>query len=62
MEKIFALIKNGVVENTIVADEVFAAAIAAQYDFVIRVDELDPRPGIGWLYDGENFSQPVIEE
>lgn len=55
---IYALIKNGVVINCIVADETFAAHIRPQYDFVIRVDELDPQPGIGWLYDGDEFTAP----
>lgn len=58
---VFACVKNGIVENTIVADQNFADSIAAQYDFVIRVDNLNPQPGIGWTYIDGEFSPPVLE-
>jgi len=56
---IFALIKNGIVENTIVAELSFIGHIASQWDFIIRVDELEQRPGIGWAYDGVDFTAPI---
>jgi hypothetical protein len=45
----YAVIENGIVVNTIVADEGFAAGIGA-----VRSDEAQ----IGWLWDGEEFSAP----
>ncbi len=65
MEKVFACITNGVVENTIVADEAFVASYAngagARFDAFVRVDELAPRPGIGWAYADGEFTEPVIQ-
>lgn len=59
---IYALIKNGIIENTIVADANFISIIENNWDSCIRIDELDPMPGISWTYDGNNFSEPIIEE
>lgn len=59
---IYACILNGVVENTIVADPEFVERIASQWDHVIRIDQLDPQPGMGWLYDGEVFTNPFAPE
>lgn len=59
---IYALIKSGIVENTIIADEGFIAMIASEWDHCVRVDEMDPQPGIGWSYDGSVFTAPVIPE
>ncbi|MGH8073654.1 MAG: hypothetical protein ACREO4_06225 [Lysobacter sp.] len=50
METIFAVIDAGVVVNTVVADE---------WEGGVRIDHLDPRPGIGWSYDGTTFSPPA---
>lgn len=58
---IFACIKNGVVENAIVADQKFADFIAPNWDSVVRVDNLNPQPGKDWAYDGETFTEPVQE-
>lgn len=55
---IFALIKNGIIMNCIVADQGFIDLISSQWDYCIRIDEIDPRPGINWTYDGENFNPP----
>lgn len=52
METIFATIENGVVANVIVADE---------WPDGINVTDLTPRPGIGWLYDGQDFTPPAAE-
>lgn len=56
---VFCLIKDGVVVNAIVADQSFVDLIKSQYDFVIQTDDLDPQPGVNWLYDGEEFSPPA---
>lgn len=45
----FAIIDSGVVVNTIVADG---------WGGGIDITELSPRPGIGWLYDGQAFAPP----
>jgi len=58
---IYAIIKNGLVVNTIIADESFAAAIKNEYDFVIRVDQLDPQPGLTWTYVDGIFTAPIEE-
>jgi hypothetical protein len=52
---VYALVKAGVVVNTILADATFAASLTG-YDYVVRVDTLDPQPSIGWLYDGTTFT------
>lgn len=49
---VLALIKNGKIENTIVADsEAFGANFPDH--IVKRVDQLSPQPGIDWDYDAE---------
>lgn len=55
---IFALIKNGVVQNVIVADQTFIDNKVSGYDHKIRIDNLDPIPGIEWEYDGSVFTNP----
>lgn len=46
----YAIIENGVVDNVIVADA-WAGGIC--------IDTLDPKPGIGWAYNGTTFSPPA---
>lgn len=53
---IFALINNGVVVNTIVADQTFANLISNQYQYIIQITNEPGQPSIGWLYDGVHFS------
>lgn len=53
----WALINDGVVSNTIVIDGATAAAFRARgvwppEQVEVDITELDPRPGIGWAYDG----------
>jgi len=56
----YAQISDGVVENTIILDDVsLIPQFAAGFDYFVRIDELDPVPGIGWSYDGNNFSPPA---
>ncbi|EEY8688820.1 hypothetical protein DFZ21_07990 [Escherichia coli] len=53
-----ALITNGIVENTIICASVeLAEKLFPNYEFV---DIDDVTAGIGWSYDGENFTAPVI--
>lgn len=56
MERIFAIIENGKVENVIVASPEFIEKLEKQ---TIEVTEMENRPGPGWLYDGETFSNPT---
>lgn len=54
----FALIKNAVVENTIVCESEELAK-ELYHDFTIV--EIDGIPaGMGWTYNGETFAAPVI--
>ena len=49
----YALIKNGIVENTIVADNDFINSLPNANDYVEYTNA-----GIGWSYDGVNFIPP----
>jgi hypothetical protein len=55
----WALIRNGIVENLVAADADFVAKIAADWDFILDVSADVPQPGIGWGYDGANFTPPA---
>lgn len=64
---VFAQIKNGTVKNTIVVDDESVLSMVQvdlmtnePYDYVLRVCNLTPQPGIGWSYDGETFTSPPI--
>lgn len=57
---VYALIKDGKVENMIVADEAFISKIQAQWEHCVRVDNLDVQPSIGWDFDGSDFSDPAL--
>lgn len=55
----YALVKDGQVVNVIVVDDVgFLDVIRDDYDHIEPVDEHDPRPGMGWAYDGATFTAP----
>jgi hypothetical protein len=56
----FAVIKNGVVNNVIVADIKEVAELVTGLTCVEYTDE-NPA-GIGWTYDGVNFVAPVVIE
>ena len=56
----FAEIQDGVVTNVIVAD---TKEIAELVTGLTCVEYTDSNPaGIGWTYDGEKFTAPVITE
>jgi hypothetical protein len=48
MSRTFALIDGGVVTNVILAP--------ADYPSGIDITDIEPRPSIGWLYDGTAFT------
>lgn len=55
----YALIKNGVVESVIVADEEFVKALS-DYDYIISVDDFETPIGTGWSYINGVFTAPII--
>lgn len=60
---IWARIKDGIVTNCIVLDDLSLKDLFSEgYDYFIRVDELDPQPGIAWSYDGKVFNPPIQPE
>ena len=50
MEPICAFIENGTVANVIVAES---------WPGGVRIEHLNPVPGIGWAYDGQTFTPPA---
>jgi hypothetical protein len=60
----YALIKNSVVENTIVDnDGSFVGSIKKQYDQILQVNSDGfPTAGVGYTYNGAIFVAPVVEE
>lgn len=61
----YALIKNGVVENIIVADEAFVSTLTG-YDHIEALDTPEEQEvaGPGWLYDAGTgvFSEPPVPQ
>lgn len=62
---VFAQIKNGIIKNTIVLDDEsqielfnFDPLTNDPYDEILQINQLYPRPGIGWTYDGIIFIAP----
>ena len=51
----YALIKDGVVQNIIVADESFVSIIRSEWD---RVEPLDNNAGIGWGWNNGFIAPP----
>lgn len=59
---IYAQITDNVIQNTIVLDDSGLLSLFTQgFDMCMRIDNLDPQPGIGWSYDGRNFNPPPPE-
>ena len=56
MEKIWALIIEGLVVNCVIAS--VEDSKDSQYTWV-DITDLDPRPCSGWAYDGTNFTAPA---
>jgi len=50
--KTFAIIDNGSVVNTVVADD--------GYSLGIDITDISPMPSIGWSYDGSVFHPPIV--
>jgi len=57
---IYAQILSGSVQNLIVlTDTSLIPSFSAGFDYFIEIDTLIPMPGIGWSYDGTNFTGPT---
>jgi len=57
---IYAQIKNGKVQNTIVLmDTSLVSQFSEGFDYFIEIDQLSPVPGVGWGYDGAIFTAPM---
>ena len=54
-ETVYAVIQDGVVTNTVVADQAF---IDQHYPGSQRIDNVTPQPGIGWGFDGTTWTAP----
>ncbi len=52
----YALVINGIVENTFICDNDESAVSIYPNDIVINVD--GKSVGIGWIYDGDSFHSP----
>ena len=58
----FALIKNGTVQNVIVAEEAFIASITSKWEHIECIDTPAERAlgvGVGWGWDGSSFVAPL---
>lgn len=57
---IYAQIKDKILKNTIVLDNVNIVHLFSNgFDYCIDITEINPRPSIGWIYDNDTFSPPV---
>lgn len=57
---VYAQITNGIVQNTVILEDASLESLFSDgFDYFIQIDNLNPQPGIGWGYDGTNFSMPA---
>jgi hypothetical protein len=56
----YAVIKDGIVDNVIVADTKEIAETVTGLTCV-EVEHVPGAPGIGWSYDGAGFTASVVE-
>jgi hypothetical protein len=57
----YAVIKDGIVDNVIVADtQAIAEAVTGLT--CVEIEHVPGAPGIGWSYDGAEFTAPITEE
>lgn len=55
----YALIKNNLVENIAEGDQDWADSIAAEWQAVVNITNMNPQPGIEWSYFNGAFTAPV---
>lgn len=58
MSKEVALVRSEAVVNVIVADDDFISYISNEFDYVVDITGMNPRPGIGWSYINNEFVVP----
>lgn len=56
MERTFALINGGVVQNSVVADDLYIDFIRDQYQDIVETTEMEWKPGIGSFYSNGTFT------
>ena len=57
---VYAQIKNGIIVNTFKLDNVaLLPNFSKGFDSVVQIDTLDPKPQIGYTYNGSVFTAPV---
>lgn len=56
----YAVIKDGIIDNVILADTKEIAETVTGLT-CIEIEHVPDAPGIGWLYDGVEFTAPVAE-
>jgi predicted permease len=57
---IYALVKNGVVINIIVLNNIhLILTILEGYDYLIPINNSAGSPCIGWTFNGKSFSPPL---
>ncbi len=57
---IYTLINGGVVRNIIIAESSFLQVIENDWDDIVDITNLSPKPHIGDLYSGSVFTRPVL--
>lgn len=56
---VFAQIKDGVIQNTVVLTDISLIDLFKEgYDDIFQIDATFPQPGIGWTFDGVRFIAP----
>ena len=62
----YAVIKDGIVINTIIADtQEIAEQVSINIyltNLCVEIEHVPGAPGIGWTYNGAEFTAPVVEE
>ena len=58
----WAIVDNGEVVNSIVADASFIEVLRNDHDSLIETTDLAPWPSVGWTWNGETFAPPPEPE
>jgi hypothetical protein len=58
-ERIFAAIDGETIVNTFVGDDDFADLVRGEYDEVIEITDLTPRPGVRWTVHQDGYRPPA---
>lgn len=59
MERIWAAIDGGVITNTFVGDDAFAALLGPEHDEIVEVTDMDPRPSVNWISWPDGYRPPT---